>query len=48
VFAVMGVVPMYLAVRGWFSRDDETAGERAAGLAAYAQLTSGSEWRGRS
>ena len=35
VFAVMGVVPMYLAVRGWFSGDDEAARARAAGLSAY-------------
>jgi hypothetical protein len=49
VFAAMGVVPMYLAVRGWFSHDDdEAATDRAAGLAAYTRLTSGSEWRGRS
>jgi hypothetical protein len=48
VFAVMGAVPMYLAVRGWFAHDDEAAGDRAAGLAAYTRLTSGSEWRGRS
>jgi hypothetical protein len=48
VFAVMGVVPICLAARGWFSHDDEVASDRAAGLAAYTRLTSGSEWRGRS
>jgi hypothetical protein len=43
VFAVMGLVSMVLAVRGWFSHDDEAARDRAVGLAAYARLTSGSE-----
>jgi len=38
VFAVMGVIPMYLAVRGWFSHDDDDARGRAAGLAAYTQV----------
>jgi hypothetical protein len=40
VFAVMGVVPMYLAVRGWFSDDDDEARGLAAGLAAYARTRS--------
>ena len=43
VFAVMGLRPMCLAARGWFSHDDEAARDRAAGLAAYTRLTSGSE-----
>jgi hypothetical protein len=38
VFAVMGIVPLYLAVRGWFSRDDDQARDRAAGLATYTQV----------
>jgi hypothetical protein len=40
VFAVIGVVPMCLAVRGWLSHDDESAPDRAAGLAAYARARS--------
>ena len=38
VFAVMGIVPLYLALRGWFSRDDDQARDRAAGLATYTQV----------
>jgi len=38
VFAVMGIVPLFLAVRGWFSHDDDEARDRAAGLAAYTQV----------
>jgi hypothetical protein len=36
---VMGIVPLYLAVRGWFSRDDDRARDRAAGLATYTTLS---------
>jgi sugar phosphate permease len=43
LFAGMGIVPMYLAVRGWFSRDEDEARGRAAGLAAYAQVALGRE-----
>jgi hypothetical protein len=38
LFAVMGLVPMYLAIRGWFSRDDDTARARATGIAAFTQV----------
>jgi hypothetical protein len=38
VFAVMGIVPLFLAIRGWFSHDDEQARERPGGLAAYTQV----------
>ena len=38
IFAVMGLVPMGLAVRGWFSRGDDVAIDRASGLAAYTQV----------
>jgi hypothetical protein len=48
LFAAMGVVPTYLAVRGWLSHDDGAARERAAGLADYSRLTSPNEWPGRS
>jgi hypothetical protein len=41
LFAVMGLVPMFVAVRGWFSHEDDAARGRAAGIAAYTQLTSG-------
>jgi hypothetical protein len=45
VFAVMGIVPMFLAVRGWFSHDDDAARERAAGIAAITQLANESTAR---
>ena len=49
LFCVMGIVPLALAVHGWFERDDETGRQRAARIAAYTDLTSGSgPWRGRS
>jgi hypothetical protein len=38
LFAVMGLVPMVMAIRGWFSGDDSAARSRAAGLASFTQL----------
>jgi hypothetical protein len=38
LFAVMGLVPMFLAIRGWFSGDDESARSRASGIASFTQL----------
>ena len=33
IFAVMGVVPMFMAIRGWFEDDNSAARSRASGLA---------------
>jgi hypothetical protein len=41
MFAVMGVVPMALAIRGWLADDDGAARTRAAGIAAYAKHIAG-------
>ena len=38
VFAVMGLVPMVIAIRGWFSDDDRAARSRASGIASFTQL----------
>jgi len=38
LFAVMGLVPMVLAIRGWFSDDESTARARAAGIASFTRL----------
>jgi hypothetical protein len=38
LFAVMGLVPMVIAIRGWFSGDDDAARSRAAGIASFTQL----------
>ena len=38
VFAVMGVVPMFMAIRGWFEDDSSAARSRASGLAAFTQV----------
>jgi hypothetical protein len=38
VFAVMGVVPMFMAIRGWFEDNDSAARSRASGLAAFTQM----------
>ena len=38
LFAVMGVIPMFIAIRGWFEHDDSAARSRAAGLAAFTQV----------
>jgi hypothetical protein len=37
LFAIMGLVPMVMAIRGWFSGDDDAARTRAAGIAAFTQ-----------
>ena len=38
IFAVMGVVPMFMAIRGWFEDDNSAARSRASGLAAFTQV----------
>jgi hypothetical protein len=38
LFAVMGLVPMVLAIRGWFSGDDSAARSRASGIASFTRL----------
>jgi hypothetical protein len=38
LFAVMGLVPMVMAIRGWFSGDESSARSRAAGIASFTQL----------
>jgi hypothetical protein len=35
---VMGLVPMVIAIRGWFSGDDDAARSRASGIASFTQL----------
>src|SRR4051794_33122777 len=37
LFAVMGLIPMVMAIRGWFEGDDGAARTRAAGIAAFTQ-----------
>jgi Short C-terminal domain len=38
MFAVMGLVPMVLAIRGWLDGDDTAARSRAAGIASFTQM----------
>jgi hypothetical protein len=38
LFAVMGFVPLVMAIQGWFSGDDREARSRASGLAAFTPL----------
>src|SRR5215211_5187938 len=38
LFALMGLVPMVLAIRGWFSGDDSAARSRASGIVGFAQV----------
>jgi hypothetical protein len=35
LFALMGLVPMFMAIRGWLSGEDDRARTRAAGIASY-------------
>jgi Short C-terminal domain len=38
LFAVMGLGPMVMAIRGWFGADGAEATSRASGIAAFTQL----------
>ncbi|MDX6655294.1 MAG: hypothetical protein QOH62_87 [Solirubrobacteraceae bacterium] len=38
LFAIMGLVPLVMAIRGWFDGDSSEGKSRAAGIAAFTQM----------